>query len=280
MTGILYICATPIGNLKDITLRALEVLRDVDLIVAEDTRNTGKLLRHYGIPPKFGPSLYEGGERERVPAIIAELKRGKNVALVSDAGTPLISDPGYPLVRACVEEGIPVVPIPGPAAFLAALVASGLPTESFVFLGSLPRKHGSKREVLEGLVGEERTAVMYESPHRLEETLELMSGLYPERPLVLARELTKLHEEFIRGTVAEVLAEVRGRGGIRGEVVLVLGGEERSPGLAQPELVSELYGILLRRGHRPGDALRELARLLGVPKGKLRRAIGGASGGR
>jgi len=278
MSGRLYICATPIGNLKDVTLRVLEVLREVDLIVAEDSRHTEKLLRHYGIPPKFGPSLYEGAERERVPLIIAELKQGKDVALVSDAGTPLISDPGYPLVRACVEEGIPVIPIPGPAAFLAALMASGLPPEKFVFLGALPRKKGAKREVLEELVGENRTAVMYESPHRVVETLELMRELYPERPLVLARELTKLHEEFIRGTVAEVEDAVRARGGVQGEVVLVLGGEERPPRLPQPELVRELHRMLIQRGHRPGEALRELARLLGIPKGRLRRALGERAG--
>ena len=273
MPGTLYICATPIGNLKDITLRTLEVLKRVDLVVAEDTRHTEKLLRHYGIQAKFGPSLYEGVERERVPVIISALRAGKDVALVSDAGTPLISDPGYPLVRACVEEGIPVVPVPGPTAFVAALIASGLPAESFVFLGALPRKKGAKKELLEDLVGEARTAVMYESPHRLEETLDLMAELYPERPLVLARELTKVHEEFIRGAVREVREEVRRRGGVKGEVVLVLGGEKGAPRLPDPELVMELHRLLIRRGHRPREAIRQMARLLGIPKGKLQTFI-------
>ncbi len=274
MPGTLYLCATPIGNLEDITLRALRVLREADLIVAEDTRHTRKLLDHYGIEATFGPSLYEGVERERVPLIIAELQRGKDVALVSDAGTPLISDPGYPLVRACVEEGIPVVPVPGPAAFLAALVASGLPTDSFLFLGALPRKKGSKRAILEELMGEERTAVMYESPHRLLETLDIMEELYPKRPLVLARELTKLHEEFIRGTVEGVTREVRCRGGIRGEAVLVLGGNP-SPSPGPPrELLEDFYEFLVRgKGKNPREALREMAELFSLPRRVLYRIL-------
>ena len=278
MAGTLYLCATPIGNLEDVTLRVLRVLREVDIIVAEDTRRTAVLLRRYGIEPGFGPSLYEGAERERVPLILRELKAGKDVALVSDAGTPLISDPGYPLVRACIEAGVRVVPVPGPAAFLAALIASGLPTDSFVFLGTLPRKRGAKREVLEGLIGEGRTAVMYESPHRLGEALELMEALYPRRPLVLARELTKAHEEFIRGTVAEVRAEVERRGGVKGEVVLVLGGD---PGPAVPPdvgLLRDLYGLLLAKGRDEKEALREMARLLGIPKGRLSNLLRGPGG--
>ncbi|NOX44485.1 MAG: 16S rRNA (cytidine(1402)-2'-O)-methyltransferase [Caldiserica bacterium] len=256
MAGTLYLCATPIGNLEDVTLRVLRVLREVDLIVAEDTRHTEALLRRYGIPPKFGPSLYEGAERERVPLILAELEAGKDVALVADAGTPLISDPGYPLVRACVEAGIRVVPVPGPAAFLAALVASGLPTDSFVFLGMLPRKRGHRREVLEGLIGEDRTCVMYESPHRLRETLGMMAELYPHRPLVLARELTKAHEEFLRGTVTEVLAEVERREAIKGEVVLVLGGDGGGGRIPDEELLRDFYELLLSRGRDPRGALR------------------------
>jgi 16S rRNA (cytidine1402-2'-O)-methyltransferase len=278
MTGTLYLCATPIGNLEDVTLRVLRVLREVDLIVAEDTRHTEKLLRHYGIEPKFGPSLYEGAERERVPLILRELRAGRNVALVSDAGTPLISDPGFLLVRTCVEAGIRVVPVPGPAAFLAALVASGLPVESFLFLGALPRKRGPKLEALEGLIGEERTAVMYESPHRLWETLEMMEELYPERPLVLARELTKVHEEFIRGTVQEVRGEVRRRGTIKGEAVLVLGGDKGTREPPDAELLRDFYELLLgkRRDHK--EALREMARLLGIPKGRLARILGAGLG--
>ncbi len=270
MSGKLYLCATPIGNLEDITLRALRILREVDLIVAEDTRHTQKLLRHYGIKARFGPSLYEGKERERVPLILGELQKGRDVALVSDAGTPLISDPGYPLVRACVEEGVEVVPVPGPSSFLAALIASGLPPDSFIFLGALPRKEGARRELLDGLVGEEMTAVMYESPHRLMETLSVMEELYPERPLVLARELTKAHEEFIRGAVREVRAEVVRRGGVKGEIVLVLGGERGRKAIHDAELVRDFYRVLLKRGLEPREAVRELARLLGIPKRDLK----------
>ncbi len=270
MSGKLYLCATPIGNLEDITLRALRILREVDLIVAEDTRHTQKLLRHYGIEARFGPSLYEGKERERVPLILGELQKGRDVALVSDAGTPLISDPGYPLVRACVEEGVEVVPVPGPSAFLAALIASGLPPDRFIFLGALPRKEGARRELLDGLVGEEMTAVMYESPHRLMETLSVMEELYPERPLVLARELTKAHEEFIRGAVREVRAEVERRGGVKGEIVLVLGGEKGRKAIPDTELMQDFYGVLLKRGLEPREAVRELARLLGIPKRDLK----------
>ncbi len=223
MAGTLYIVSTPVGNLEDITLRALRVLREVDLIVGEDSRRTRKLLYHYGITARFAPSLYQGTEAARVAGILRLLEEGNDIALVSDAGTPLISDPGYPLVRAAVERGIEVVPVPGPAAFLAALVASGLPSDRFLFWGYLPRRAGRRRKALEELSSLPYTAVAYESPHRIEDTLEALAELCPDRPLVIARELTKLHEEFLRGTVAELLGEVRGRGGLRGELVLVLG---------------------------------------------------------
>lgn len=225
MAGTLYICSTPIGNLGDITLRALEVLREVDLIVGEDSRRTRKLLSHYEIHTPFLPSLYEGVERRRVGKVLGALEEGKDVALVTDAGTPLISDPGYPLVRAAVEAGIRVVPVPGPSAALAALVASGLPPDRFLFLGHLPRRAGRRRRALEELAQIPYTTVFYESPHRVLVTLEELARMYPHRPLVLARELTKVHEEFIRGTCVEVLQRVKERGGLRGELVLVLGPE-------------------------------------------------------
>jgi len=171
MAGTLYICSTPIGNLEDITLRALRVLREVDLIVGEDSRHTRKLLSHYGIHTPFAPSLFQGVEERRVEGVLQALREGKDVALVCDAGTPLISDPGYPLVRACLAEGIKVVPVPGASAFLTALVASGLPPDRFLFLGYLPRKSGPRKKLLERLSELPYTAILYESPHRVLSTL-------------------------------------------------------------------------------------------------------------
>ena len=223
-TGTLYIVATPIGNLKDITLRALEVLKGVDLIIAEDTRRSRILLEHYGIETPFGPSLYEGVERERVEALVRMLKAGRQIALISDAGTPLIQDPGYLLVRRAIEEGVPVVPVPGPTALIAALVASGFPTDRFVFDGVPPKKPGKRRAYFESLRDEERTVVLYESPHRILKTLQTLSEVLPERPIVLARELTKAHEEFLRGTPREVLEELTKRSSVKGELVLLIRG--------------------------------------------------------
>lgn len=222
--GALYIVATPIGHLQDITLRALETLRDVDLIIAEDTRRSRVLLEHYGIEAPFGPSLYEGVERERVEKVIRMLKGGKRIALISDAGTPLIQDPGYLLVKRASEEGISVVPVPGPTALIAALVASGFPTDRFLFDGVPPKKPGKRRAYFEALKDEERTVVLYESPHRIVKTLETLVEVLPERPVVLARELTKVHEEFLRGRPHEVLAELKARPSVKGEFVLVIKG--------------------------------------------------------
>ncbi|GAB4311694.1 MAG: hypothetical protein Kow0097_13320 [Candidatus Bipolaricaulota bacterium] len=223
MVGTLYVCSTPIGNLDDITLRALRVLREVDFIVGEDARRTRKLLAHHGIHTPFAPSLYQGAEGPRTQRVLALLRQGKTLALVSDAGTPLLSDPGYPLVRACVAEGIPVVPIPGPSALLAALVASGLPMDRFLFLGHLPRQAGPRRKALAALRTVPYTTAFYESPHRIRGTLEILAELYGPRPTVVARELTKVHEEFVRGTAAEVHREFAHREQIRGEFVVLLG---------------------------------------------------------
>ncbi len=222
--GVLYVVATPIGNLKDITLRALEVLKGVDLVIAEDTRRSRILFERYGIGTPFGPSLYEGVERERVDALIRLLKGGKRLALVSDAGTPLIQDPGYRLVRRAIEEGIKVVPVPGPSALLAALVASGLPTDRFVFDGVPPKKPGRRRAYFESLKDEERTVVLYESPHRILKTLETLCEVMPQREICLARELTKRHEEFLRGTPREVLEALKRRPSVKGEFVLLIRG--------------------------------------------------------
>ena len=224
--GTLYLVATPIGNLKDITLRALEILKSVDLIVAEDTRRSRVLLEHYGVETPFGPSLYEGVEAERVERVLGWLREGKAIALISDAGTPLIQDPGFLLVRRAVEEGVRVVPVPGPTALIAALVASGFPTDRFVFEGVPPKKPGKRRAFFESLKDEERTVVLYESPHRIVKTLETLAEVLPGREICLARELTKLHEEFLRGTAEEVLRRLQDRPRVKGEFVLVIRGKK------------------------------------------------------
>jgi len=276
MAGTLYICSTPIGNLEDITLRALRVLREVDLIVGEDSRHTRKLLSHYGIHTPFAPSLFQGVEERRVEGVLQALREGKDVALVCDAGTPLISDPGYPLVRACLAEGIKVVPVPGASAFLAALVASGLPPDRFLFLGYLPRKSGPRKKVLERLSELPYTAILYESPHRVLSTLEELARLFPRRPLVLARELTKVYEEFIHGTTEEVFAEVKRRGGVKGELVLLIAPadlkEEEEP---EPEPMRKRFRELLDCGFSPGEAVKKVAEEFGIPRREAYRIVHG-----
>ncbi len=274
MTGTLYVVSTPIGNLEDITLRALRVLREADLIVGEDSRHTRKLLAHYHIHTRFAPSLYQGVSGGRVEELLGLLKAGKDLALVSDAGTPLVSDPGYPLVRAAVEEGIPVVPVPGASALLAALVASGLPPDRFLFLGYLPRRAGPRKRALEEAVACPYTVVAYESPHRILPTLKELAQLAPGRELVLARELTKLHEEFLRGAVREVLAEVERRGGLKGELVLLLApagpGSNAGP---EPEAVRRRYQELLETGLAPGEGVKRVAEEFGLPRRQAYRLV-------
>ncbi|HAZ31016.1 TPA: 16S rRNA (cytidine(1402)-2'-O)-methyltransferase [Candidatus Acetothermia bacterium] len=278
MTGILYVCSTPIGNLEDVTVRALRALEEADVIAGEDTRRTRKLLSHYGIHTPFAPSLYQGAEGERTEGVLALLRAGKTVALVTDAGTPLISDPGYPLVRACVEEGIAVVPVPGPSALLAALVASGLPTDRFLFLGHLPRQPGPRRRVLESVRAVDCTVVFYESPHRLSSTLELVAELYGSRPVVVARELTKVYEEFVRGSAEEVQREFASRPEIKGEIVLVVGpAEGEGSPLAPAEAARSMYQDLLTSGLSPKEALQETAAKLDLPRRTVYHAVHGRS---
>jgi len=277
MPGTLYICATPIGNLEDITLRALRILKEVDVIVAEDSRRTQKLLSRYGIHTPLAPSLYQGVEEERTEGVLALLREGKSVALVSDAGTPLIADPGFPLVRACVEEGIPVVPIPGPSAVLAALVASGLPPQPFLFAGYPPRALGPRRKWLAEFSALPVTLVFFESPERLLKTLSILAELDPERPVVVARELTKLHEEFVRGSARTVHAELARREKILGEVVVLVGppAEERrarSRSAGEAELLAQ-YEDLLSQGLSPKEARKILAQRLGVPAREIYRLL-------
>jgi len=233
MAGKLYLVALPIGNLEDITLRAIRTLRSVDAILAEDTRTTRRLLERYRIRTPFLSSLYQGVERQRLDWILERLRQGADLALVSDAGTPLISDPGYPLVREAIEAGIGVIPVPGPSALLTALVASGIPPDRFCFEGALPRKKGERRARIERLRSEERTIVLYESPHRLRTTLEIIADLLPDRTIVLARELTKRHEEFLRDTASGLLKKLEARDSIKGECALVLPGKSE-PAASDP----------------------------------------------
>src|SRR5271165_1434268 len=219
--GILYLVATPIGNLEDITLRALRILKEVDKIACEDTRHTLKLLNHFEIHRPL-VSYHEHNELTRAPELVLAMEQGAQIALVSDAGVPLVSDPGYRLVTLCLRHHIPVIPIPGPSALLAALSASGLPNEEFLFAGFLPARSGERRRALERLRIEDRTIIFYEAPHRIEETLADAHEILGDRPACLAREVTKMHEEFRRGSLAELLASLAEKPA-RGEITLLIG---------------------------------------------------------
>jgi 16S rRNA (cytidine1402-2'-O)-methyltransferase len=220
-TGCLYLVATPIGNLEDITLRALRVLKEADLIACEDTRQTQKLLQHYAIHKEM-VSYHAHNELTRAPELVIQLEEGAQVALVSDAGTPVVSDPGHRLVVLCLRHHIPVVPIPGPSAFVAALAASGLPTDEFLFVGFLPPRAGARRKKLDELKSEPRGLVLYEAPHRLADTLADAADILGSRQAVVAREVTKIHEEFLRGTLGELRDAARLRAP-RGEITLLIG---------------------------------------------------------
>jgi 16S rRNA (cytidine1402-2'-O)-methyltransferase len=218
----LYLVATPIGNLEDITLRALRVLKEVDLIACEDTRQTQKLLSHYGIQTRT-VSYHEHNEMTKAAELVVDLESGAKIALVTDAGMPGISDPGFRLIALAIRHHVPVVPIPGASAFLAALVASGLPTDSFRFSGFLPAKSGQRRKLLESVRESPRTQVFYEAPHRLLEALaDVVAVLGTDRHVVVAREVTKLHEEFLRGRAKEVLDHLKSRGEVKGEITLLI----------------------------------------------------------
>jgi 16S rRNA (cytidine1402-2'-O)-methyltransferase len=223
--GVLYVVATPIGNREDITLRALKTLRDVDLVVAEDTRKSGKFLSHHRIKNRL-VSYHEHNEKRRTPELLAKLLDGTTIALVSNAGTPGVSDPGYRLVAAAIENKISVIPVPGPSAATTAMSASGLPTDSFVFIGFSPKKKGKRLKFITELAAEPRALIFYESPKRVLAFLEEVVSHIGDRPAVLAREMTKLHEEFIRGRVSEILETMKARPAIKGECTLLVAGRE------------------------------------------------------
>jgi len=223
--GILYVVSTPIGNLDDITLRALRTLRDVDLIAAEDTRRTRKLLSRFDIHTPL-VSYFEHNEFKRMDKLLSHLKGGKDIALVSDAGTPGISDPGYRLIQEAIKRGVPVIPIPGPSAAIAALSVAGLPTDSFTFIGFLPKKGGKRKKLLDKMADSSWTSILYESPHRLMKTLGELLAACGDRQIVVTRELTKAFEEVIRGAISEVIDILKGRR-IKGEITIVLAGKGR-----------------------------------------------------
>ena len=219
MPGTIYLVATPLGNLEDITLRALRILKEVDLIACEDTRHTRRLLNHFDIRKRL-LSYHEHNETRRAAELVREARQGKNIAVVSDAGMPAIADPGYRVVTEAIAAGVPVVPIPGPVAVETALAASGLPTDAFRFGGFLPAKKTQRRKTLRAMAHSTATLVFYEAPHRIVETLADVKAILGERPIVVARELTKIHEEFLRGPTSEVLAELQSRKTVKGEITL------------------------------------------------------------
>ncbi len=243
MSGTLYLVSTPIGNLADMTLRAVDVLRSVDFILAEDTRTSLRILQHYDVQTPFFSSVYQGAERQRIASILDLLGSGKQLALISDAGTPLISDPGYPTVRAVIEGGFAVVPVPGACAALAGLSASGFPTDRFRFLGSLPRGRGARLSLFESLAGVRETCIAYESCHRIMDSLQILDAVLPDRPIAVARELTKVHEEVLRGTASDIHALLATREGIKGEFVLLIRGSEHELSLDRT-LVNQVFAAL------------------------------------
>ena len=256
MAGVLYIVATPIGNLEDITLRALRVLKEVDLIAAEDTRHTRNLLNHYDIRTPL-TSYHEHNERTKAQPLVKRLLGGENIALVSDAGTPAISDPGYRLVVDAIHAGIRVIPLPGATALAAALSAGGLPTDHFAFEGFLPAKKQERKTKLQELKNDARTLVFYEAPHRLKESLQDMQQVFGEREIVVGRELSKVHEEFLRGTMSEVMARLADRE-VKGEITIVVHGCTDECQVSEENIGAEIHRLI-----DEGMGMKDISELLG-----------------
>ncbi len=270
----LYLVGTPIGNLEDISLRALRILKEVDLIACEDTRQTSKLLNHYGIETRT-ISYHEHNELTRSAELIMHLEQGQSIAVVTDAGMPGVSDPGYRLAALAIRHKIPVVPIPGASAFLSALVASGLPTDSFVFHGFLPSKLGQRRKLLEQIQHSPRTQIFYEAPHRLVATLEdIAEVLGPHRHVVVAREVTKIYEEFVRATAAEVLDDFKKRDEVRGEITLLIAkGEEQHglPAVTQKNARTRVRELMKSGEIDEKEAMKRVAKEMGISKSDVYR---------
>jgi 16S rRNA (cytidine1402-2'-O)-methyltransferase len=270
MPGLLYVVSTPIGNLEDITYRAVRILKEVDWIACEDTRTTKRLLEHYGNQTRT-LSYHEHNEASRAEDLIARLQHGQNGALVSDAGTPLLSDPGYRVVRAAVQAGIRIDALPGPSALLAGLVVSGLPTDQFHFGGFLPAKQGQRTRLLESLRNEPATLIFYEAPHRILESLDDIAAVLGDREVVLGRELTKVHEEVLRGSAAQIRAALVSRDAVRGEfVVLVAKASEPAHNGTRPE---EAVDLLVRAGVDRMEAMKTVARERGLSKRDIYRLV-------
>jgi 16S rRNA (cytidine1402-2'-O)-methyltransferase len=266
--GILYVVATPIGNREDITLRALRIFREVDLIAAEDTRHTGRLLAHHAIQNKL-VSYHEHNERERATQLVNQLKQGAAIALVTNAGTPSVSDPGYRLVNTAVANGIAVIPIPGVSAAITALSVAALPTDTFIFLGFPPRKNKQRSTLLADLVEEKRTLVFYDSPRRICAFLDEILRIMGDREVVLAREMTKLHEEYLRGPISKVTAELNGRPAVKGECTLLVKGSTAIEAISQ----EEIKAVLRQEMNAPDKGLAELSKSLAKRYGISKKMV-------
>jgi 16S rRNA (cytidine1402-2'-O)-methyltransferase len=275
--GILYICGTPIGNLEDITLRALRILKEVNLIAAEDTRHTLKLLNHYQINTKI-TSYYEYNKFKKAPYLVEILKNGQDIALVSDAGMPGISDPGYVLINLALKNNIKIIPVPGVSALITALVVSGLPADKFVFEGFLPRKIKERKRCFKGIENEERTIIFYETPHRLKRALKDMLEIWGDRKVVIARELTKMYEEIIRGKLSQVLTEISTKE-IKGEITLIVQGgnkkkENDSIDFLKDECIMQEYLKKLKnQGYSNKDIIKIAQEKLNTPKNLIYKKL-------
>lgn len=270
MQGILYIVATPIGNLEDITLRAIRVLKEVDIIAAEDTRHTLKLLNHLEISKPL-ISYHRHNEEIKTQELIDKLQEGKNIALVSDAGTPVISDPGGEIVKSAIENNIKVIPVPGACALITALVASGIDAKEFTFIGFLPQNKKNRNEKLEKIEKEERTSILYEAPHKLEKTLEDIGKVIGKRKVVLARELTKIHEEYIEGTIDELQAKIKEP---KGEYVIIIDKNNKAQKQTEQEKlnamqVEEHYKYYEQKGLNKKDIIKQIAKDRNVTKNEI-----------
>ena len=275
MAGRLYVVSTPIGNLEDITYRAVRILKEADWIACEDTRTTRHLLEHYGISTST-VSYHDHNENERAAELIERIAQGETGALVSDAGTPLLSDPGYRLVRAAVTAGVRIEPLPGPSAILAALVISGLPTDQFHFGGFLPSKQGARRRLLESFADQPATLIFYEAPHRILESLEDIAAVLGNRDVAVARELTKVYEEVLRGTADEIRATLASRDSVRGEFVVMIA-KALAPStddIPAPKMIQSL----IEAGVERMEAIKTVARERGLSKREVYKLLSGPPG--
>ncbi len=273
LRGRLFIVGTPIGNLEDITLRAIRTLKEADVIACEDTRRTQKLLNHYDVRTPT-VSYHDHNEMTRAPELIIKIEQGMDIALVTDAGMPVASDPGYRLVHLAIRHNVPIIPVPGASAFVAALAASGLPVDKFRFLGFLPRKRAARRKALEEIKRSTKTLVFYEAPHRVIEMLEDVRTELGDRPVVVAREVTKVHEEFLRGPVSEVLGKL-GTKQVKGEITVLVGGpvaEEKRPAPVR-SIKKELERLMAESGLNARGALKVVARGRGISRSEAYRRL-------